>query len=233
MKISIVGLGWYGSPLAVELQKAGHTISGSTRSDEKIAQFKSQNIYAEAISCPQVPSKKLLTAEIVILNIPPFDEELDWFKSFPWDSKTWIIFISSTSTYPVPDSKSGMLLKAQEDWVQGHFEKWTILRFGGLYGAKRHPGKYLSGRKNLAGRLWPVNLVHLDDCIGVTKTVIDQNIHNKLLHVVSDDHRTKEEFYSEYCQKEGLPLPEFDLTDLSVGKTVPNDELKKIYQLKF
>lgn len=233
MKISILGLGWYGSPLAVELQKDGHIISGSTRSDEKRSLFKSQNIYAEAISYPQVPSEKLLEADIVILNVPPFDEELDWFKSFSWNPKTWIIFISSTSTYPVPDSKSGMLLKAQEDWIQAHFEKWTILRFGGLYGAQRHPGKYLSGRKNLAGRLWPVNLIHLDDCIGFSKTVIEKGIHNKLFHVVSDDHRTKEEFYSEFCKEEGLPLPEFDLTDFSVGKTVPNDELKKVYQLKF
>lgn len=233
MKISILGLGWYGAPLARELLNDGHEIFGSTRSEDKIKQFNSQNIHATQFSFPDLPSKELIDADIVILNIPPFDEELEWFKSFNWNPKTWIVFISSTSVYPAPESKSGQLLKAQEDWVQSHFEKWTILRFGGLYGAERHPGKYLSGRKNIAGRLNPVNLIHLDDCIGFSKTVIAEKLQNILFNVVSDDHRTKEEFYTEFCRSKALPLPEFDLNDTSSGKIVPNEELKKYYKLKF
>lgn len=233
MKISIMGLGWYGAPLASELLKDGHAVLGSTRSEDKTKQFITQHIHASRFSYPDLPSKDLMDADIVILNIPPFEEELEWFKSFSWNPNTWIIFISSTSVYPAPESKSGILLKAQEDWAQSHFKHWTILRFGGLYGAQRHPGKYLRGRKNIAGRLNPVNLVHLDDCIGFTRTVIDKNLQNRLFNVVSDDHRTKEEFYSEFCRKEGLPLPEFDPNDKSSGKIVPNEELKKHYMLKF
>lgn len=227
-----MGLGWYGAPLAAELLKDGHEIFGSTRSEEKVQDFKSQNIKASKFSYPDSPSQDLINADIVILNIPPFEEELDWFKSFNWNPKTWLIFISSTSVYPAPESKNAHHLKAQEDWVQNHFEKWTVLRFGGLYGSGRHPGKYLSGRKNLAGRLAPVNLIHLDDCIGFTKVVINQKLQNNLFHVVSDDHRSREEFYSEFCRNAGLPLPEFDMNDSSTGKVVPNDEMKKYYAFK-
>lgn len=229
MKISVIGLGWYGEPLAQELQKSGHRISGSTRTKEKEQSFYSQNINAERLSYPDLPSDNLMNADIVILNIPPFEEELQWFKNFEWNAKTWLIFISSTSVYPTPETKSGHLLQQQEEWVQNEFEHWTILRFGGLYGGSRHPGKSLSGKKNLAGRMKPVNLIHLDDCIGFTKTVIEKRLQNKIFNVVSDDHRTREEFYTEHCRKAGLPLPEFDQNDLSQGKIVPNEEMKKYY----
>jgi nucleoside-diphosphate-sugar epimerase len=231
MKISILGLGWYGTPLAIELRNQGHDIYGSTRSEEKVREFRFQNLYASTFSYPNLPSEDLINSEIVILNIPPFEEQLDWFKSFDWNPETWVIFISSTSVYPQPESKNGHILKAQEDWIQDHFKKWTILRFGGLYGADRHPGKYLSGRKNLAGRLAPVNLIHQDDCVEFTKTVIKDKLQNILFNCVSDDHRTREEFYSEYCLKAGIPIPEFDESDFSKGKIVPNDEMKKYYQL--
>lgn len=233
MKISILGLGWYGTPLAIELRNQGHDIFGSTRSEDKTRELRFQNLNASTFSYPDLPSEDLIDSEIVILNIPPFEEELEWFKSFNWNPNTWIIFISSTSVYPEPESKNGHILKAQEDWVQTHFKHWTILRFGGLYGADRHPGKYLSGRKNLAGRLSPVNLIHQDDCVDFTKTVIEKKLQNILFNVVSDDHRTREEFYSEFCKKTGLPLPEFDKNDQSSGKIVPNDEMRKYYQLKF
>ena len=233
MKISILGLGWFGAPLAIELRNQGNDIFGSTRSEEKAREFRLQNIYASTFSYPDLPPEELIDSDIVILNIPPFEEELRWFKSFNWNPKTWLIFISSTSVYPEPESKNGHLLKAQEDWIQSQFNHWTILRFGGLYGADRHPGKYLSGRKNLAGRLSPVNLIHQEDCIEFTKTVIAKKLQSNLFNVVSDDHRTREEFYSEYCREAGLPLPEFDHNDHSSGNIVPNNEMKKHYRLKF
>lgn len=231
MKISILGLGWFGAPLAIELRNLGHDIFGSTRSDEKTRAFRFQNLYAETFAFPDLPSEDLIDSEIVILNIPPFAEELEWFKRFNWNPNTWIIFISSTSVYPTPESKNGHILKEQEDWIQSHFKQWTILRFGGLLGQDRHPGKYLSGRKNLAGRLSPVNLIHLDDCIGFTKTVIKEKLKGQIFNVVSDDHRTREEFYSEFCRNAGLPLPEFDPSDSATGKIVPNNEMKSWYRV--
>ncbi|WP_408096967.1 hypothetical protein ACJVC5_18180 [Peredibacter sp. HCB2-198] len=216
-KVSILGLGWYGSPLRDELLRHGFDVVGSTRTKEKLSPD------SRLLAYPELPSEDLMDADIVVLNIPPFPEELEWFKKWPW-KKPWLIFISSTSESPT--------LLAQEEWVRANFTDWTILRFGGLLGGKRHPGKHLSGKKNLAAPKRPVNLLHLEDAVGVTVAVIQNNVKGKTLGVVCDEHRTREEFYSEYCRENNLPLPEFDQSDLSTGKIVPNEEIKKFYKFR-
>jgi nucleoside-diphosphate-sugar epimerase len=229
MKISVLGLGWFGGPLAKLLIENHHQVLGSTRTPSKIESFKNQNINSRLLEFPNSPSPDLLDADAIILNIPPFDEELDWFKKWEFKKDCWIIFISSTSVYPHPESKNAQLLEAQEKWVQNSFENWTILRFGGLMGNGRHPGKYLAGRKNLPGRKWPVNLIHLDDTLAFTKVVLDRQIKHEIIHVVSDEHPTREEFYTDYCKAQNLPLPDFSQADDTSGKVVPHDGVKRYY----
>lgn len=221
-KCSILGLGWYGRPLAVFLQKKGLKISGSTRDTYKAQQLQENQINAIALNYPEQPPEELLNVDILILNIPPFEEQLDWFKSWKWNKNTWIIFISSTSVYPRPESKNAELLFKQEEWVKTNFSDWTIIRFGGLIGPDRHPGNHLSGKKNLSGRLWPVNLIHLEDTINFTNHVIDKNLKHTSFNLVSDEHPTREEYYTEYCLRKNLPLPEFNQEDISEGKIVPS-----------
>ncbi len=229
MKISILGLGWFGAPLAETLVREGISVSGTTRSEEKRLHLKASGINAEIMSYPELPSSSLLGQDIVILNVPPFEEQLTWFQRWEWDLRSWVIFVSSTSVYPAPTSRSAELLKAQEDWISGTFQQWTILRFGGLIGGARHPGKYLAGRKNLPGGDSPVNLIHLEDTIGATLAVIKARAQGKIFHVVSDEHPTRRDFYTDYCKGHGLPLPEFNPTDTSSGKIVPNDDLRSLY----
>lgn len=218
MKISIIGLGWFGAPVAKELKSLGHKILGTTRSTEKKKELEAKDIEVFILDHPQLPDQKLLESDIIILNIPPFDKQLEWFKSWNWNDDIWIIFISSTS-----------ILKEEEEWIQNSFKNWTILRFGGLLGQGRHPGKYLSGRKNLKGRLWPVNLIHLEDCVGVTRTVIEEKLRGELFSVVADEHPSREEFYTRYCKKMNLPLPQFDQDDDSTKPSVSNEKIKKHY----
>lgn len=222
MKIKIFGLGWYGLPLAETLQKMGHDVSGSVTSEEKVNELRTKNIQAIKLKYPDSPS--LIEADILILNIPPFAEELDWFKSWKIAPETWIIFISSTSVLSKTDEK----LKLQEEWVRTH-KNWTILRFGGLFGGHRHPGKYLSGKKNLPGRSWPVNLLHLNDAIGFTQIVIEKHLIQETFNVLSDDHPTREDFYSDYCRDHNIPLPEFDSLDDSLKEPIDNSHARQFY----
>jgi nucleoside-diphosphate-sugar epimerase len=233
MKISILGLGYYGLPLALKLKDQGHKVSGSVSSLEKKNQLSksSPDLKIELMKFPEIPSTDLLDAEIVILNIPPFIGQLEWFKSWPWQKKSWLIFISSTSALKAEGN--GPNLRAQEEWIKKEFIQHNILRFAGLIGGNRHPGKTLSGRLGIKGRLWPVNLIHLDDTIGFTKALIEQKKTNQTFNVVSDEHHSKEEFYSEYAQRLGLPLPQFDQADHSKGEAISNEKIKKIYQLKW
>lgn len=225
MNISIVGCGWYGSELACSLNE--HTLLGTTRTPEKLDLIRKLGVKPFLLT--KDPPNEILQSECIVLNIPPHENQLEDFKSWKWNKKSWIIFISSTSVYNQTDG----LLNQEEEWIQKDFTHWTILRFAGLIGKHRHPGKILSGRTNIKARLAPVNLIHLDDTVGVTKAVIDQQIKNKIIDVVSDEHETKENFYSEYAQRKSLPMPVFDQKDVSMGKLVSNEELKKFYQLKW
>lgn len=231
MKISVLGLGWYGQKIGEALQKEGHIVSGTTRTPQKKKDLEDKGLHVELLTGAEIP-QQIKNCDILILNIPPFEGQLDWFKRWEWNKSTWIIFISSTSAFPKPDSRGGEILSEEEHWIKENFERWTILRFGGLIGDDRHPGKYLSGRKNLPGRKWPVNLIHLEDCVGVTMAVIENKVTGKTINAVADDHPTREEFYTEFCRNKRIPLPEFDSSDESIGKLVSNEAMRVFYRPK-
>jgi nucleoside-diphosphate-sugar epimerase len=231
MKISIVGLGWFGEALAVKL-KAKHEILGTTRSQDKISTFANQNIYAEELNLSLTASEKILSSDVIILNIPPFDNQLAWLKSWPWKKTAQVIFISSTSVYgnltgtvdestmPVPDTENAKILVAEENWISS-FPVFTIIRFGGLIGANRHPGKILSGRQNVQGGNLPVNLIHLNDCVNFVELVIDKKLSGETFNLVNPEHPSRKAYYQGYCLKHNLALPEF-LDSSEDGKIISN-----------
>jgi nucleoside-diphosphate-sugar epimerase len=241
MKISIIGLGWFGGALAQEL-KTQHEIFGTTRSAEKVLTLKQQKISAEILTNANQPSDELLSADVIVLNIPPFLGQLDWLKSWSWQPHTHLIFISSTSVYgqnsgtldettsPIPETENGKILLEEETWAQS-FANYTIIRFGGLIGTDRHPGKTLSGRKNITGGNLPVNLIHLKDCLEFTKLVIERKITGEIFNLVYPTHPTRKDYYQDYCQKHNLPLPEFNDAPES-GKIISADKAGQLYQFK-
>lgn len=219
MKISIIGLGWFGEALALEL--AGqHDIYGTTRSEEKAAVLEKKNITVEILTMASIPSGNLLAADVIVLNIPPSHQQLEWFKSWHWNKQSHVIFISSTSVYgkntgyvdetilPLPDTDNARILVEEENWFK-FFPVHTIIRFGGLIGLNRHPGKFLSGKTNIAGGNLPVNLIHLDDCVGFVKAVMEQKLTNEVFNLAHPEHPLRRDYYQSYCREHNLPLPEF------------------------
>jgi nucleoside-diphosphate-sugar epimerase len=96
----------------------------------------------------------------------------------------------------------------------------TILRFGGLYGSERHPGRFLAGRSGLARPNAPVNLIHLDDCIGLVEAVMRANARNDVFNAVAPEHPTRQETYTAAAASLGLERPEFDANDERSGKAI-------------
>ena len=113
-KISILGCGWLGLPLAKSLIKKGFSIKGSTTSIEKLEVLENAEIIPFLIS---IKSNKIVgdvvkflaDSEILIIDIPPdlrsgntesFIEKMK--QSIPFleqSSVKKIIFVSSTSVY--------------------------------------------------------------------------------------------------------------------------------------
>ncbi|THD69685.1 SDR family NAD(P)-dependent oxidoreductase [Robertkochia marina] len=255
-QISILGCGWLGMPLSKTLLGHGFSIKGSTTTAEKTPLLKQQGISPYHILIKEDRMEGSLKefvegSNILIVDIPP-GLRSNPSSNFPARVKTLleglantkiqhILFISSTSVFPdlntifseedtpEPDSNSGKQLLEAERLILNDSRKNSVLRFGGLIGPDRHPINFLSGKKDLSGGSKPINLIHLDDCIGLIIQVVTENIWSNILHGVTPFHPSKSEYYVKEAQKRELPPPGFkNEADPKGGKIISG---KKTMQL--
>lgn len=261
-KISILGCGWLGLPLAKSLLAKKHQLKTSTTSLEKIENLKNLGLSPYLISISDVIegdiSGFLNDSEILIIDIPPniTNSENDDFTAkiknlIPEIEKSSVqnvLFISATSVYdddesfrniteetpenPVTESAKQMM-KAEEILFENKNFKTTSLRFGGLYGEERHPIKYLSGRSGIANPDAPINLIGLYDCIGIIEKIIEKNAWNQVFNGVNPRHPTRKEYYNGQAEKLGLPLVGFDESKISVGKIIDSSKVEQVLGYQF
>lgn len=240
-KIGVIGCGWLGLPLAESLIASGYTVNGTSTTDEKISVLKEKGINPFKIALSENKIKGDIDAfldsvSVLVINIPPKLRGKGTKESYiakitllhdaiKKSTVKNIIFASSTAVYgdiegtvtektePQPTTESGIQLVQCEDLLKNDKAlNTTIIRFGGLIGPNRHPVSMLSGRENLSGGDAPVNLIHLDDCIGIIKSIIARNHYNDVLNAVYPDHPSKKEYYTQQAEKRGIPAPEYTAT---------------------
>ncbi len=260
-QVSILGCGWLGLPLAKALLIKGYTIKGSTTSTEKIAILKNTGIQPYIISLHEEhiegnTAELLQGSDILIIDIPPKlrKAESENFTAkiqllIPFIEKSGIkkvLFVSSISVYgnsnttvtedspTYPDTESGRQLLETENLLQNnsHF-RTTILRFGGLIGDDRHPIKYLAGRENLPDPNAPVNLIHLEDCIGIITQILQKQAWGDTFNAASPQHPTRIEYYTEKAKKMGLPAPTFTKEKNSGGKKIASSKVSSLLDYTF
>ncbi|MFZ4714280.1 MAG: hypothetical protein ACOYL6_11225 [Bacteriovoracaceae bacterium] len=121
-----------------------------------------------------------------------------------------------------------------EQFLQNHFPHLTLLRLGGLIGYNRHPGKFLSGKKDLLGKNHATNLIHRDDVMQIILELIQlAEIPVGSFDLVCDEHPSKEAFYSLASSNLNLPLPKFKLDDVSQKKAISNQKIKDLLHYTF
>ena len=247
MKISIVGLGWYGKPLAQKLSEK-HTVSGTKSSKEGVESWDVNSVSAHYLDLNIHPDyeglKAIFDVDAIVINIPPSASKSDNSPSYLDHMKYMlegaqkfgvghIIFISSTGvfgehqhevdedTIPEPTRGNGEVLLEAENFLADTFAgRLSIIRPGGLVGGNRHPGKYLAGRTHVSGKNHPVNLVHRQDVIALTEFLIENKTAGYCFHAVASKHPSKKEFYIKSAESMGLKKPEFDESDTSRGKLI-------------
>ncbi|QYJ81076.1 SDR family oxidoreductase [Shewanella aegiceratis] len=112
----------------------------------------------------------------------------------------------------------------------------VVVRFAGLIGPKRHPGRFLAGRENVPGGNLAVNMVHLDDCIGaVTSLLKAEGPLSPAYNLCAPLHPTKAEFYQKAATQLGLTPPSFIEGHLAEDKRVDGGLITRElnYQYKF
>jgi len=151
-----------------------------------------------------------------------------------------ILLISTTSVYPnvnrvvtEQDADVHNPITQAERIVQDSGIPATILRFGGLFGPGRHPGRFLAGKDAISGGNLPVNLIHMDDCIEIIKNIVDHNVWGHVFNACSDDHPARKEFYTKAAIALGLRPPIFSDDDHGGYKIVSSERLKTVLNYKF
>jgi nucleoside-diphosphate-sugar epimerase len=256
MKISVLGCGWLGFPLAIRLDNLGYKVKGSTTTKKKLSVIKQNGIEPYLINLPDsfenLEIESFWDADLLFLNIPPKVRQGKNGESFIQIIEQliqraqkkpigWIIFVSSTSVY----SEKGGLLKEEdtdinhtsrlsgevllraEDRLRDSGIDTTILRPGGLYGYGRHPVHYLSGRKNLKDASKPVHLIHQEDCLNIIIEVIKMQKKNTVYNLVSDGHPPKVEFYKSAAEYFDLPAPHFKPDKQKNYSIISNEKVKQ------
>ena len=233
-QVSILGCGWLGLPLAEKLLEKHYPVKGSTTQTEKLQLLKNSGVepYLLTLFEDRIEGdirSFLSGSEILIIDIPP-GLRSDPDRNFPLLLKNLlrelaplpikhILYISSTSVFPdteavfeeddhpEPDSASGKQLLQAEEMIRTEGRENTIVRFGGLIGPGRHPVNFLSGREHMEGGGHKINLIHLEDCIGIIAAILDQKAWNRVFHGVAPYHPTKKTYYTAIAEQRDLPLP--------------------------
>lgn len=234
MTVSILGCGWYGLALAKALVNKWIKVKGSTTSAEKLATLSQHGIepYLINLAADDTMDTDFLDCDILWISIPPkarsgngqvYLDSLN--KLIPHiNSRTvkQVVLISSTGIYsdnntevtefdaPTPDTESGKILLAAEELLRA--EKGfttTIIRFGGLIGPDRDPGRFFAGKTAIPNGEAPVNLIHLTDCIGISCAILDKQAFGYTYNAVSPSHPTKAGFYTAAAIVSRLEEPQF------------------------
>ena len=261
--ISILGCGWLGLPLGACLARRGYRVKGSTTSPNKLPRLAEAGIAPYLLTLdPCVHGDQVgdfFRADVLFLNIPPGRRRPDaeaFFGELIGSVLTelhsasidFVVFASSTSVYapmnglavevdagkPRPASLSGRALLDAEGrfMADAHFDA-TVLRFAGLYGYDRQPGRFLAGRREVENGAVPVNLVHRDDAVAIVEAVLGQDVRGEVFNVCADEHPTRKAMYTRAAQWLGQDPPIFDDSVTSSYKLVSNQKLKERLGYRF
>ena len=262
-RISILGSGWLGLPLAIELSQANYQIKASSRSTERLTQLRKANIEAHVYDIDVQEARQVidehdfLQADILVINIT--SKNIEAFKQLithiEKSTIQQVLFVSSTSVFknsphldsaPVSEFDTDQLQECPLLKIEGLFQKnpnfqTSIIRFSGLIGYQRHPGRfflattndddvYCKTIKNPDAR---VNMIHRDDCIAIIKAVIEQNCWGEVFNACASLHPTRREFYQAALSHLGDYEPIFSGQTDSVGKIISNEKLKETLGYSF
>jgi nucleoside-diphosphate-sugar epimerase len=261
MTVSILGCGWYGLALAKKLIENGVTVKGSTTSPDKLPKLKADGINSFLIDLstgPESYDPDFFNCDLLVIAIPPKSRSGEGaeyvsklqrvVEAITQHRLEKVILTSSTGVYadlskelneldePLANTPSGLVLsKAEELFRQQTNFKTTIIRFGGLIGPGRDPGRFFAGKTDIPNGLAPVNLIHQQDCIGLTLAIINKDAFGYTLNACSPHHPTKAEFYTRAAAKAGLAKPQF-ITELIEWKVISSVYVNKVigydYQVK-
>lgn len=251
-----MGCGWLGLPLSEHLMRLRYNVKGSTTSPEKIDVLLEKDIqpYLLDLSSDMLDKGALedfLDTDVLVLNIPPhlrsdggdaYLSQMHLLLKTMLDSPVnRVIFVSSTSvyqnlnrviieedvTFTGEQDPNNMLLQAERLFQNRDGWMTTIVRFAGLVGGNRQPGRFLAGKQDLPNGDAPVNLIHLDDCISILHRIIEEEKWGRVYNACADGHPLRKDFYTAAALSLGLTPPQFKDMEVTEFKLISSQKLKE------
>ena len=239
MKISIIGSGWLALPLSRHLTDLQHQVLITTTCADKARRLSDQGFQVSTYQLGQdtSPKAELLQADVLIIAITSKDHEA--FSRLVGQLATstvqHVLFVSSTSVYQnngqAHDETSQALnhnspLLKIEQLIQ-QLPSASIIRFAGLVGPGRHPGGFFRRSGVISNPEAAVNLIHLDDCLGLITAVIEQQAWQQIFNGCADSHPEKGVFYQSMARQGGFEVPQPGEHTTGSDKVIDNQKIKQ------
>lgn len=232
--IAVLGAGWLGIALAKHFVIKGCRVHASTTTATRLPELETCGTrpFIIDINSLNQPLADFFNVDVLVVCIP--SKQVDHFKSLiEMINQTGIkkvIYVSSTSVYKNPSSP---LLLIETLFQSSDKFKTTVIRFGGLTGPGRNPGRFFRSGKVVRDPDAGVNLIHLDDCIGIIDAVIEKNVWGEVFNGVADTHPSKREFYSHAAKQADMSVPSFSEQQSEIYEPVSNQILKTKLNYQF
>lgn len=241
--IQIIGSGWLAHPLSKQLINDGYTVSLTSRDTDKCEQLTASglNTLQFDITASSANYDAVLNCDILIIAITCKD--LTAFKRLAQAISTskikHVLYISSTSVYrstndvvvedQALENPDSIIYQIEQTLAAIDPIPLTRLRFSGLIGPKRHPGRFFRGGKSIKQPDAPVNLIHLNDCIGLIQAILNQpEAWGQAFNGSAGSHPIKRVFYAHAFTQIGTELPPFSDEPVDAYKIVSNTKSKNV-----
>ncbi|WP_299011608.1 NAD(P)-binding domain-containing protein [uncultured Tenacibaculum sp.] len=241
--VSILGCGWLGKELGIQLIKNGYTVKGSTTSAAKLDELKAVHIHPFLVNISEdTEITDFLDTDVLLIGITT--KNINDFKRLiskvEKSNVANVIFISSTSVYPSlnkemteeDDTVDSPLVEIENLFRNNENFQTAILRFAGLFGGNRQPGNWFVDRKIPYPKGY-VNMIHREDCIAIIQQIIAQNVFGEVFNACANHHPTREDFYINARKSLGKPIPEFDDSKPLEYKIISSEKLQKALNYQF
>jgi len=233
--------------LVEHFNELGHHVKASSKSESRLAELLSIKCEPFIIDIERLSNNILtfLQANILIVNIP--SKNIDAFRNLTKEIEKSeiekVLFVSSTSVYENnnkiisesdgEESTLSPLLSIENFFRNCGNINTTIVRFGGLIGYSRNPGKFFTKGRLVQHPDSEVNLIHRDDCIKIISQIVEQEVWGEVFNCCADTHPTKREFYTQAAKSIGGLPPEFTNSDTKSFKIISNQKVKHSLNYKF
>jgi len=257
-RISVLGGGWLGLPLAQYLQAQGYEVAVSRTTAAGVAEVSQLGLPAYELALTAdaaLPDSAFWHAPTLLITVPPQRgkseaEQLTQFERLIERARAsgvqQVLYISSTSVYaddeplateatpPAPTKPGGAVVHQLEQLLQRETAfRTTVLRFGGLIGYDRLPTDAAAIQRRNRAVDTPMNVIHRDDCVHIIHEIVRQGVWGEVFNACADVHPTRRAYYTAAARARGFALPDLGPVQAQPYKVVSSEKLKAALNYQF